>query len=248
MTTRNRIKTVLALAGVAMATLAFTATSANADAIAVSDVYGHNEKDNYDGKINDMIIGSGMNGYGVDGNPGWPVGEGDPSTWTATSNGYQSEWQSQDLLDDELPVNDKIGWAAFDLGAATANLDELYLWNVRENSGRYTKTFNVYVAETPTVALTHGPKDGTSIDYDFSSGGWTLINTGGPLNGTYRGNQVVSLGGNTARYVAVEILSNNGDGNRVGLAEVGITVIPEPSTFCLTAFGLLGLLAWRRRR
>ncbi|MGB1131296.1 MAG: Ig-like domain-containing protein, partial [Haloferula sp.] len=43
------------------------------------------------------------------------------------------------------------------------------------------------------------------------------------LNGAYQGDQVVSLGGAAARYVGIEMMSNNGDANRVGFAEVAIT-------------------------
>jgi hypothetical protein len=205
------------------ATWQFVTTPASAMAVGIDTVFGHNEKSNYDGKINDTIIGSGMNGYGVDGNPGWPAGEGDPSTWTVTSSAYQMEWVSGDLLDDEGPVNGKIGWGVFDLGSIVADLEDFHIWNVRGDGSGYAASFNIYVAETPTVAVTHGPGDGTSIDYDFASGGWTLINTGAPLTGTYQGNQVVELGGTSARYVAVEFLTNGGHGDRVGLAEVAVT-------------------------
>jgi len=246
---------VLAVAVVAMAALAFTTPANAVIVVPIVDVYGHNEKTNYNGVIDDMFIGSGMNGYGVDGNPGWPAGEGDPSTWTATANGYQNEWQSGDLLDaGESPTNGKIGWTVFDLDSATALLEKLYLWNVRENAGRTVQDYNVYHATTPTVALSHGPTNSTSVDYDFSSGGWTLLNTGGALTLPDNGGTpdpaqaVIDLGGVTAQYIAVEILSNRGDGSRVGLAEVGITAIPEPSTFALSALGLLGLLACGRRR
>jgi len=242
--TRSVFASALVLSLATIAVLAISAVPAGAAAIPITGVYGHNEKTNYTGTITDMIIGSGMNGYGVDGKAGWPAGEGDPSTWTATSTNYGCEWQSGDLLaGTENPTNGKIGWAIFDLGAA-AVLDDLYIWNERENSARYTKTFNVYVAETPTVAPTHGPTGSSSIDYDFSSGGWTLINTGGALTGTWKGSQVVDLGGITGQYVAIEILSNGGDAARVGLAEVAIT--PEPATLALVGVGALLLL--RRRR
>ncbi len=191
--------------------------------VGINAVFGHNEGDNYGGKIDDMIIGSGMNGYGDDGNAGWPAGEGAPSTWAATGNAYQQEWVSLDLLDDETPSNGKIGWTVFDIGAATAVVD-LYLWNVRNGSDSYTASFNVYVAEAPSVAVPHGPGgNGSSTDYDFHlGGGWTKVN-GAPLTGARNGSQVVSLSGNTARYVALELLSNGGSGDRVGFAEVAIT-------------------------
>ena len=210
-------------------TIAVRLDAGGAGAIPIADVYGHNEQDNFGmGFITDMINGSGMNDNDADGVPGWPAGEGDPSTWTVTSNAWQAEWQSRDLLGDgdegeDVPTNGKIGWAVFDLGASTADLEDLYIWNQRENNGRYTASFNVYVANSPAVPLVHGPTNSTSIDYDFSSGGWALINPGGPLNGAFQGDQVVGLGGITGRYVAIEILANNGDQDRVGLAEVAVT-------------------------
>ena len=225
-----------------VAALAIAAGSVSAAAIPISDVYCHNEKDNYTGNPGDMINGSGMNGTANTGDPTWPTGQGDPSTWTATDNNYRSEWQSQALLDSSTSTNSKIGWAIFDLGSS-ADLADLYIWNERENSGRYTATFNVYVAATPTNAVTHGPTGSTAIDYDFASGGWTLINTAAVLTGTYQGDRVVALNA-TGQYVGVEILSNGGDPAKVGLAEVAIT--PEPATLALLGIG--GLVALRRRR
>jgi hypothetical protein len=216
--------------------------------VPVVEVFCHNEKENHGGKPSDMISGTGMNGnpfeqYAPPTSWSWPTNN--PSEWIATGGGYADEWQSGDLLEAQTPAEDldpagvvlgdgvaptggKVGWAVFDLGESVVALDHLYLWNQRENSGRYSKSFNVHVAAAPTVAVPHGPTGGNSRDYDFASGGWTLINGGGALAGTQQGSQIISLQGLTARYVAVEILANNGDENRVGLAEVGITRKTEP--------------------
>lgn len=238
-----------------LAVLSGLALTASAGTVTITDVYAHNEKTNYNLAVDEMIIGSGMNDVNhPDEQTSWPPAT-DPSTWMATGSGYQDEWQSGDLLGDgdegeDLPTNDKIGWAAFDLDSAIADLDKLYLWNIREATaqGRRVVTYNVYHAETPTVPLTHGPTGGTSIDYDFSSGGWTKLNTGGPLTITQRGaspdpaNAVIDLGGVTARYVAIEILSNAGDTGRTGFAEVGITTsggsgTPAPKITSVTKSG-----------
>jgi len=201
--------------------VATAATTGGPSYIVINDVYGHNEKNNYDGKIADSINGSGMNGNGEGGVAGWPAGAEEPSTWTVTDSGYRFEWQAQSLVGSGS--NSKIGWVVFDLGSITAGLSDLYIWNLRNGNDSYTKTFNVYTASSPSAGLSHGPTDGSSIDYNFASGGWTLVNTGGVLSGTFQGNQVVDLGGSTARYVAIEILTNGGNGSKVGLAEVAVT-------------------------
>ncbi|MGA0900837.1 MAG: hypothetical protein ACO3SO_10575 [Luteolibacter sp.] len=227
-----------------------------ATVIPITDVFGHNERSNFAGTITDMIIGSGMNGYGVDGNVGWPSGEGDPTTWSATNDSYGNEWQSQGILDSGTSINGKIGWAVFDLGTVTSNLENIYLWNVRENNARAVNEYNIYYASSPGLAVPHGPTGGSSnTDYDFSGSGWTKVN-GSTLNMSWRNtdgaayNDVVSLGGTSARYIAIEIISNGvgttGDATRTGLAEVAITQIPEPSVALLSGLGVLMLL--RRKK
>ncbi|MGB1129261.1 MAG: DUF6288 domain-containing protein, partial [Haloferula sp.] len=184
---------------------AIAATTGGPGYTVIADVFAHNEKDNYDGKIADSINGSGMNGNGEGGVAGWPAGADSPDTWVATDDGYRSEWQSQSQI--SSGSNNKIGWVVFDLGSITAGLSDFYMWNLRNGNDSYIQTFNVYTASSPSVGLSHGPTDGSSIDYNFASGGWTLVNTGGVLNGTFKGDQVVDLGNSTARYVAIEILT-----------------------------------------
>ncbi len=240
----------------AAAAVLFVASAHAATVVPVVEVFGHNESSNYTGTITDMINGSGMNGYGVDGSPTWPTGEGHPSTWTLSSTSnpqqlnptYGGEWQSQDILDgeagDDVATNGKIGWTVLDLGSVTANLDEFYLWHIRENSGRVATDFNIYLSSSPNVAVAHGRTNGTSADYDFSSGGWTSIYTG--QSGTQSGLQVFDLNGASARYIGIEIIDNGGDATRVGFQEVAVTAVPEPVVALLGGLGFLGLL--RRRR
>ena len=253
MKTKRTMLTVVMMIGL-------LAGMAHAAVVPVGKVYGHNERDNYAGKINDMIIGSGMNTYGNDGNPGWPVGEGDPSTWTATSNGYQAEWQCMGTLDPGTSINGKIAWTAFDLGSVTPGLDKFYLWNERERLDRSVDQYNVYYAATPATALVHGPTGGSSNnDYDFSSGGWMQLGTTASMgfrSGSDGGapQAVLDLGGVSAQYLAVEILSNRGWDGRTGLAEVGITAsdagppIPEPMTMLAVGLGISGLGGYIRKR
>jgi len=183
-----------------------------------------------------MIDGSGMT----------QPDPSDPSTWTATSNSYPDEWQTTSFLSGA--TNSKTAWTVFDLGSPTADLEKLYLWNVREVADRGTNAYNLYHAVSPSVPLPPPPPTNTlGGDYDFSSGGWSLLNTSGVLNLPQRGgtpdppNAVIDLGGVSAQYIGVEILSNHGStfGNgRVGLAEVAVTqgaggpepvIIPVPN-------------------
>ncbi len=249
---RNEImKTPVSARFAATAIFAGLSLSAHAATVVpITEVYAHNEYSNFTQGEDDMINGSGMTydpgtgpvTIGEAGDAGWPAIGGHPSGWTTTSSQYQSEWQSGKLLSGA--TNSKIGWAAFDLGSVTTGLDELYIWHIRENTGRVAATYNVYVASTPTVSLSHGPDNtSTAIDYDFSSGGWTLITS---ETGSYRGSSVIDLGEVAGRYIGIEILTNSGDANRVGFAEIGITAVPEPRAALLSGLGLLALL--RRRR
>ncbi|MCG8586628.1 MAG: PEP-CTERM sorting domain-containing protein [Pirellulales bacterium] len=256
MKTRSRMNAVLTLA--ALVTFSLLSTAANADVVTPVSVTGHNGGQGFgspSGELITMIDGSGM----TIGDPN------DPTTWTATSNSWPNEWQSTSLLSGAS--NGKIAWTAFDLGSVQVGLDQLFIWNERENQARSADEINVYYSSTPTVGLPPTPGEtATSADvgfgpgdYDFSSGGWTLVTN---TNLTWRNtdganpNGIISLGGVSAQYVAIEILSNGvgttGDSNRTGLAEIGITQVlppvPEPSTFALAALGIVGLVGTRRRR
>lgn len=234
------LKTNRIVSGMALAVLV-TAVAAQAGIVTVVSTTGHNNKDNFGGNMADMTSGSGMN----------QPDPNDPSTWTATSNSFGDEWQSAALV--AGGTNGKIGWTAFDFGSTVSGLESLYLWNIRENTaqGRRINQYNVYLATAPTVALPAAPTDNSAVDYDFSSGGWTQL--GGTMSLAQRGatpdpaNAVLDLGGASARYLAIEILSNFGDANRTGLAEIGVTWVPAPAALP-AGLAMLGLVAMRRRR
>ena len=175
-----------------------------------------------------------------------------PATWTHSS-AWQDDWQATRLAG---ATNSKLAWTVIDLGSAQTNLGELLLWNVSEGtvSGtRGTATFNLYFADTPTVAAPG--TSGTPTDYDFTSGGWSQLGATRNLatatedgvntvDGTFDISSVAS-----ARYVGIEILTANGSdaANRVGLAEVVITTVPEPSSTALLGLGGLALILRRRK-
>ena len=155
----------------------------------------------------------------------------DPATWTYAGSAWRLEWKANSRLDPGTSANAKIGWVVLDLGSTTADLESLYLWNVRfQSDTENVATYNVYYANSPTAALPAMPNSkSTTGDYDFSGGGWTLLNTGGalslPINGSNNSTPqgVVALGGISARHIGLEILTAGGTANRVGLAQVEIT-------------------------
>lgn len=246
---------------IAVSIAALSQASNAATVLNFTDVFGHNEKTNFGGLIEDMINGSGVNGNPHTGGPR----VGDPSTWTvaATATAYQGEWQSGDLLAAQTPAEDfdasgtlvgdgvtpgtngKIGWAIFDLGSIESNLSELYIWHVFENTGRQATDYNILYASTPTVGPFTGNTGNASRDYDFSSGGWSSFGSGGAAGTTQGELETFNLGNISARYIALEVL-DGGDGSRVGFSEVAVTQIPEPTAALLGAIGVLAML--RRRR
>jgi len=94
--------------------------------------------------------------------------------------------------------------------------------------------YSFSTSETYTLAVdvTYGVSDIT-IDA-------TLTSTGGD-NATLSATDATPL---TGQHCGFETWSSN----NVDFDDFSITVIPEPSAFLLAALGLLGLLAWGRRR
>ena len=158
----------------------------------------------------------------------------DPSTWTFNGSAYQDEWMANYLTG---AGNSKVAWAAFDLGTAKS-LTKLWLFNTNYGGGPSgVEQYNLYYAVAPAVPLPAQPGKGSYAntgltpqgDYHFSSGGWTKFNTSSALIATATGIDSIDLGGMSARYLAVEILSNHGDtyqGGRVGFDEVAVTITP----------------------
>jgi len=180
----------------------------------------------------------------------------DPTTWTNNSRRWQDDWQGFRAPN----PNNNDTWAVLDLGAPTAGLDTMYLWNVEENapgnqSNRGMNAFDIYYATSPTVSPP-APPTTTVTPYDFSSGGWTLLGSANLAQGTGIGDPGESFdvsGASGARYIGFKINSNHGAGDRVGFGEVAFTtadVIPEPSTILIWSLlaGLGFAAGWRRRK
>ena len=205
-----------------------TGFSTTASATTLITITGSHGGDQYaPNGPNSLLNGSGMTRPNL----------ADPSTWTVSYGNYPDEWMGNFLVG---ASNSKKAWVAFDLSASSALL-KLYLWNIRYNAGEAgTATYNLYYANSPTVALPAQPNAGaysvTGLtpqgDYDFSSGGWTKFNTTGTLSVPKSGNSIVDLTGTSARYIALEILTNHGDtyqGGRVGFLEAAITRTALPT-------------------
>jgi hypothetical protein len=148
----------------------------------------------------------------------------DPSTWTISNTAWADDWQG--FSADNSGNNT---WAVLDLGAQTAGLDQMYLWNVQETNAldRGTSTFDVYYASSPSEAAPD--TSGAVTPYDFGGGGWTQLSTGNNLAiGSQIGDpgEVFDISGASgARYIGLHLTANHG-GFRTGLAEVALTVDP----------------------
>jgi hypothetical protein len=168
----------------------------------------------------------------------------DPSTWTFNGSNYPDEWMATYLKvgGTVTPgLNGKVAWACLDFGSKTA-LGMLYLFNTNYSSGvSGTDQFNLYYATSPSVALPAQPAKGTYSPPPASPRRATTISPAAagpcstppdPLNASQGGITSLNLPGVSARYLAIEILSNQGDsygGGRVGFDEIAVTAAPPDS-------------------
>jgi hypothetical protein len=164
----------------------------------------------------------------------------------------------------------------YDLGN-TYNVSDLLIWNFSQFDITSAGALNITVLSSltglpasfttvGTYNLTAGPNeaynsprlvDATALDTQG-------IANLGPATPTELP-QDISVGISDARYIEVQINSNQGFtgsinnsnpdlapqgyGALVGINEVNfVGVIPEPSTFAMLGLGLLGLIAWQRKR
>ena len=168
-----------------------------------------------------------------------------------TGGKVRSNWQgscSFTVVSPTLGTRNASAWFVADLGQVYADLDKIWLWNVRETNAlnRGLQDFDIYYSNSPTVAPV------TDSAYSFASGGWTLLgshhlaqgNPSGPAEGVF---DLTGIG--EARYIGLDLLTNYGSNFRVGLAEMEFTT-PEPATLTalLLAAGGMGSYLRRRRR
>ncbi len=232
------------------------ATVVQAGVIPVTGITGHDGGNwpSWYGHLTDMINGSDNTildpGDGPTSGMDTSVDPADPATWT-WSGGYQQTWHANSVLDSATSSNNKLGWVVMDLGVVTANLENAYFWaSGGASPGEQVKGYNLYYSSGVGIdALPAMPQSkGTTGDYDFSSGDWSLITAGNLGTASGALDSTVALGGVSAQYIGIEITSLQGDKTRMAIGQVEITQIPEPTSFILIGLGLFGLVGFARRR
>lgn len=182
----------------------------------------------------------------------------DPTAAGVSSFGQDTAWTARGTAAAQ--------WVILDLGSDTKlssmNLFQFATFN-GNNSNRGTNGFDVYLA-TDVDVLTAGSGTSQIIGMnvgttaspnnatDFDSTGFTLFGTGFTLaetSGTGIQSPLnVDLSNATARYIAIDILSNHGSGEDVGLSEIQVfALVPEPSQGLLILATLAAFGARRRR-
>ena len=211
--------------------------------VTVTGITGHNGGNwgPFNGHLSDAANGNLSDdlGTGADHLPSMDTSTdiNDPSTWLYThTQGWKNEWDANGRLDPLVAANGKIGYMILDFGSVVPNLETLYLWSQRD-SARSTegmKDYNLYFSSgagidaLPAMPQSKGWANGSeaAADYDFSSGDWTQLGSTQTLplsSAPYLPDNTVALGGISAQYIAIEIITAHGEDNRVGFAQVEVT-------------------------
>lgn len=239
--------------------LCFAATTLVVKGATIVDVVGITGHDGGNwpatlGHLTDMVNGSDPSILATaDTSTGMTlVDPADPSTWT-WSGGYQQTWHANSILSGTS--SGKIGWVVMDLGSVVGNLENLYMWasSTGQTGGgtEQVRNYNIWYSSGVGInALPAMPNSkATTGDYDFTVGDWVSAgsNTLGSAHGAVSNTN--ALGGISARYIGIEVMSIGGVDNRMAIAQIEITAadpIPEPSAALLGALGSLLLLRGRR--
>jgi hypothetical protein len=253
MTIRKRTTPFLALAAVAMVCLVLGLSTIPADGAIIELIDNSGitaiAKDNAsDRPPIQAVDGSGLTFTGVGGE------ENDPTKY---------EHQGSDRLgkDANWAIGGIDGWWIADLGA-DYELDRVSFFNFNpglndtnddDHTDRGVATGNVWYRTTSESNNTDG--NGSAFD----STGYTQLGStetftrapGGSLPNHGAIPQTVpdtlDFDGANARYVAIEILTNQGDTSFTGIGELQFFSVPEPATMSLLALGGIAMLRRRRR-
>lgn len=177
----------------------------------------------------------------------------DSGSWTHQGGigqfGTNLNWLAFARATDPLPGVEN-HWVAFDLGAV-GTVESINVFNFGVSTGgnndRGVNQGDIYYRSDSFG----NNSDNNNVAFDNTD--WTLLGAAGaqtfaigPNDGSFQGPTNVPLGGISARYFAIDINSDHGDGDFVGLGEVQFFT-PEPSTSALCGFAAIALLVRRRR-
>lgn len=186
-----------------------------------------------------------------------------PGNWTYTGYGTYGEnanWTSKS-------GNGNVGgqWIIFDLGGIHTSITTMNVANFdAANTQLRTRGLdqgNIYYS---TDSVTVSGIEGNNYAPNFNGAGtaWTpgvaldldmtpedATDSSNAYTTTEHEFQSISLGNITARYIAIEVTTNHGDANYVGLNEVQFfkTVIPEPMSTAFIFMSTVLAVGLRRR-
>lgn len=242
MKARNRTKTFLPLAAVALATFAFTATSANAGIVF---------QDDFESPDVTAAEGSG-------GGTGGTSNTADTSKWVRASAGYGAN--ANGLLDEGSgEFTDPVGQQAYGFRYTNSGVTSAEgLIDALTAGSTYTVSFDVVLDGfndgNPYTAKLVVFEDGAARTATQNNTGTTILKqVGGSTSSTSYTNvtfdftaDAVDHAGSLNKDVAIRFIGAT-DSAIIDNVSVDVASIPEPSTIALAALGLLGLLGWSRR-
>ena len=157
-----------------------------------------------------------------------------------------------------LSANDGgIGWFKVDLGQ-TYTLQDAFFFNFNPgspsgNESRGVSNAVIWYLDAASDPNANDDENGLAFDSaDWTQLGSTMTFTIAPAGfATQTVADVINFGGVSARFVALDILSNHGHPNYVGLGEIQFFAgagVPQPATLALLAFGCVALIRGLRRK